>query len=163
MTDLLLAPLTLISALGASLVAGIFFAFSTFVMQALGRLPAANGIAAMQSINITVINPIFMSVFLGTALICSLLAVMACLRWQLAGSGFVLAGCLLYLVGSFGVTMAFNVPLNDQLAPLAPESAESARFWQSYLGDWTRWNTLRCLAALLAAAAFVQAWRLQGD
>ena len=38
--------------LGCGLVAGIFFAFSTFVMRALGRRPAGEGIAAMQAINI---------------------------------------------------------------------------------------------------------------
>jgi len=53
----LLLALTLLSALGSGLIAGAFFAFSTFVMGALGRLPAAHGIAAMQSINVVVINP----------------------------------------------------------------------------------------------------------
>ena len=57
---------TFAAALGAGLVAGIFFAFSTFVMGALGRLPQAAGISAMQSINVVVINPVFLSVFMGT-------------------------------------------------------------------------------------------------
>jgi len=43
--------LTLVSALGCGLIAGVFFAFSAFVMKALARLPPAQGIAAMQSIN----------------------------------------------------------------------------------------------------------------
>ena len=58
--------LTLIWAVGAGLVASIFFAFSTFVMKALNRLPPAQGIAAMQFINVTVINPLFMTAFFGT-------------------------------------------------------------------------------------------------
>ncbi len=45
--------MTLFSVLGRRLVAGIFFAFSTFVMKALARALSAQGIAAMQSINIT--------------------------------------------------------------------------------------------------------------
>jgi uncharacterized membrane protein len=162
MTDMLLSPITLISALGAGLVAGVFFAFSTFVMQALARLSAPAGIAAMQSINITVINPAFMTAFMGTALLCLGLAVVAWLRWQQPGSGYVMIGCLIYLVGSLGVTMALNVPLNDHLASLDPTAADSAGFWSTYLADWTRWNTVRTIASLLASAAFIQAWRLQG-
>jgi uncharacterized membrane protein len=67
--DYLLArhPLTLVAALGCGLIAGVFFAFSTFVMSALARLQPAQGIAAFQAINITVYNPWFMGTFLGTA------------------------------------------------------------------------------------------------
>jgi uncharacterized membrane protein len=49
--DGLLYTLTLITALGCGLAAGVFYAFSTFVMKALARLPAAQGFAAMQSIS----------------------------------------------------------------------------------------------------------------
>lgn len=59
--------LKLLPALGCGLVAGVFFAFSTFVMSALARLQPAQGIAAMQSINITAINPLFMMAIFGTA------------------------------------------------------------------------------------------------
>lgn len=54
-------PLILLATIGSSLSGGIFFAFSTFVMQALAKQPTAQGIATMQAINITVINPWFMS------------------------------------------------------------------------------------------------------
>jgi uncharacterized membrane protein len=47
----------LATALGCGLIAGVFFAFSTFVMKALGSLLPAQGIAAMQSINLAVLNP----------------------------------------------------------------------------------------------------------
>ena len=43
----LLYPLTLIAAIGCGLVAGVFFAFSSFVMKALARLQPAQGVAAM--------------------------------------------------------------------------------------------------------------------
>jgi uncharacterized membrane protein len=48
----LLFALKLFSALGCGLVAGVFFAFSTFVMNALTRLAPKEGIAAMQSIRL---------------------------------------------------------------------------------------------------------------
>ncbi len=67
MSDRLLATGTLTAVLGSGLIAGTFFAFSSFVMPALARLPAAQGIASMQSINVVVINPLFLGVFVGTA------------------------------------------------------------------------------------------------
>jgi len=51
--------LILKAVLGCGLVGGIFFGFSAFIMKALKRLPPAQGIAAMQCINVTVINPLF--------------------------------------------------------------------------------------------------------
>ena len=55
--------------LGTAIVGGVFFAFSSFIMKALGRVSAPEGIAAMQSINVVVINPSFLGVFMGTALL----------------------------------------------------------------------------------------------
>jgi uncharacterized membrane protein len=65
-----LFALKLISILGCVLIAGVFFAFSNFVMNALARIQPTQGIVAMQSINITVINPLFMTAFLGTGITC---------------------------------------------------------------------------------------------
>src|SRR5262245_23165124 len=127
--DHLLFALTLLAALGSGLVAGIFFAFSTFVMAALRRLPAAGGIAAMQSINLTVLNPLFFAVFFGTAGLSLVLAIAALLRWSEPGALYLFAGSLLYLFGTIFVTMAFNVPLNNRLAAIKPGSAEGASLW----------------------------------
>lgn len=58
----------------------------------------------------------------------------------------------LYLVGTVGVTIVANVPLNDRLAAADPESADTARFWRHYVSRWTRWNHVRTAAALAAGA-----------
>ena len=150
----MLDHLALLAALGCGLIAGAFFAFSTFVMRALGRLPPASGIAAMQSINVAVINPWFLGTFVGTAA-ASLVLVVASLRhWPDPRAAYWLAGGLLYLVGTFLVTGRFNVPRNDALAAVAPASPEAAAVWTSYLASWTAWNHVRTVAALAAAAAF---------
>ncbi len=151
MIDELLFTLTLITALGCGLVAGVFYAFSTFVMKALARVPSAQGIAAMQSINITVINPWFMGAFFGTAAASVLVVVFALLRWSGPGSAYLLSGSLVYLIGTILVTMAFNVPRNDALAAVDPESTEGARLWAGYVTSWTAWNHVRTAAALAAA------------
>lgn len=153
----LLYAVTFISVLGTGLIAGIFFAFSSFVMGALGRLPAANGISAMQSINITVLNPLFLGVFMGTAVLCLVLALSAIMRWSEPGAAYLLAGGAFYVIGTFAVTVALNVPLNDQLASVNPQSGEGAAVWARYLTDWTIWNHVRTGAALLASACLIKA------
>jgi len=144
--------LKLFAALGCGLIAGVFFAFSAFVMNALALQPPPQGIATMQSINITVINPLFMTVFLGTAIACLFLVVASLLRWHPPGSAYLLLGSLFYLIGTILVTIAFNVPLNDTLAIVDPNSPEGVNFWVNYLNQWTLWNHVRLAAALVAAA-----------
>ncbi|OKH53760.1 hypothetical protein NIES2101_09920 [Calothrix sp. HK-06] len=149
----------LFATLGSGLIAGVFFAFSTFVMQALAQRPPAQGIAAMQSINITVINPLFMTVFLGTSAACVFLLVFSLLKWHQPGAIYLLIGSLLYLVGTFGTTIVFNVPLNDALASVEPESQIGASLWASYLTKWTFWNHVRTVAALMTTALLIIALR----
>ena len=153
MTDDLLFVLTLASALGCGLVAGVFFAFSSFVMKGLARLPPAHGIAAMQSINVTAVTPPFMAALFGTALACVALAVVALVRWDESDAVFQLVGSLVYLVGCVGVTIAFNVPRNDALAAVDADGAAGAARWASYVPAWTAWNTVRTAASLAAAAS----------
>ena len=158
----LLLILEFAAALGAALMAGLFFAFSVAVMGALGRIAPAAGIAAMQSINIVILNPWFFLAFFGTAAVCAVLAVMALLRWSDPGAALLLIACALYLVGNIVVTMACNVPLNTALAAADPTSAECAALWSRYLSTWTAWNhvrTVSCLAslALLIGAIYLQA------
>ncbi|MGV0103902.1 DUF1772 domain-containing protein [Nostoc sp. DSM 114160] len=149
--DNLRFPLTLLTALGCGLVAGVFFAFSTFVMNALARLQPKEGIIAMQSINITAINPLFMLALFGTAVACIFLAISSVLKWHQPGAAYLLIGSLLYLIGTVLVTIAFNVPLNDALAIAKPDSTEGANLWARYLTNWTFWNHVRTIAALAAA------------
>lgn len=153
----LIFVLTLLAALGSGLIAGVFFAFSSFVMGALSRIKPDAGIAAMQSINIVVINPMFMLAFIGTTLVCLGLSVYSLFNLQGAGSLLLLIGCVLYFVGTFLVTIIFNVPLNNALAVVDPESSDGAEVWKRYLSRWTMWNHVRTAAALAASVLFMLA------
>ena len=145
--------LTLCAALGCGLIAGVFFAFSAFVMRALARLHPGEGMAAMQSINVAAINPLFLGAFLGTAVACALASISSLMRWNDPGAAYTLIGSALYLVGSFLVTVVFNVPRNEALASVAPADPDSADRWAAYLTSWTAWNHVRAAAALAAAAS----------
>jgi uncharacterized membrane protein len=154
MTDDASFVLTLVTALGCGLVGGVFFAFSSFVMRALARLPPAQGIAAMQSINVAVINGWFLTPFVGTAVACVVLAAVSLAGWGESDAVFALIGSGLYLLGSIGVTAAFNIPRNDALAAVEAESADGARRWSKFVPSWTAWNTART-AASVGAAVFL--------
>ncbi len=146
--------ITLSTGLGSGLIAGVFFAFSVFVMSALARLPAAQGIAAMQSINITVINPWFLTVFIGTALGSVTLLVLAFVPTSPSNRSLLVMAAIFYLLGTILVTGMANVPRNDALASVAPASAEAANLWADYLSTWTRWNHVRTFFSFAASAAF---------
>jgi uncharacterized membrane protein len=144
-----LAILVLLTALGCALIGGVFFAFSNFVMQGLGR--TSGGMAAMQSINVTVLNSTFLGIFFGTGIGCLVLAGVSLARWEAAGSARLLAGSLLYLIGNIAVTMFFNVPRNEALRRGDAASREGAALWADYRIGWTRWNHVRTVTALAAA------------
>ncbi|MFC4307514.1 DUF1772 domain-containing protein [Steroidobacter flavus] len=141
--------LLILASVGSGLNAGLFFIFSNTIMRAFDRLPAAGAVAAMNSINRIIQNPLFFLVFFGTALLCLVLLI------GRLNSPLVVAGALFYLAGSMGVTMVCNVPLNDKLEKVSPSATDLETQWHAYRRPWTRWNHVRVLACLLAAAAFV--------
>jgi uncharacterized membrane protein len=148
-----LFALTFFATLGCGLMAGLFFAFSNFVMKALGSLPPAKGIAAMQSVNVAVLNPLFLGLFFGTGVACLLVLIFAFARWHDPSAGYLLVGAFLYLFGNILVTIFFNVPLNDALAAANAESSDAVNVWRNYLEGWTSWNHVRTITALAAAAS----------
>jgi uncharacterized membrane protein len=151
MIEAVIIPLTIATAIGSGLMGGFFFAFSICVMGALRRLPAAQGIAAMQSINVVVLNPVFFAAFFGTAVACLFLVVTAWTNWHTPNSHLIMAGSLLYLAGSIVVTIVFNVPLNEALKAVDANSAEGQRMWSRYLAEWVPWNHVRTVTCLASA------------
>jgi uncharacterized membrane protein len=160
MTASLLELPVLVAAIGAFIVAGVFYGFSTFIMQALARVPIAEGIRAMQAINIAVINPWFLGVFMGTALLLLVLAVAAALHLGRPAAPYVVLGAICYVFGCFVLTMGRNVPLNDALSRVDPQSEYAAALWARYLRDWTWWNHVRTFASFVAAVVLTYAWAI---
>ncbi|MFD6419972.1 DUF1772 domain-containing protein [Streptomyces sp. NPDC060194] len=153
MPDGPLFVLTLLAALGSCLVAGMFLAFSSLVMPSLARLPPAQGLAAMQTVNAGVFTVWFMGTFMGTAVLNAAVAVLTLVDRPRDATVELLLGAGLYLIGAFGVTAAANVPRNTAIERLDPQDAASAAPWRTYVTEWTRWNTVRTVAALAAAVS----------
>ena len=156
----ILVALTFVTALGCGLSAGALFAFSSFVMRALARLTAPQGIAAMQSINVQAVSPAFMTVLFGTGMACIAVGVWAVVDWHDSYGPWLLAGSAVYLAGPVGVTIAYNVPRNDALARIEPVAADAAAHWRRYVAEWTRGNHVRVVMGLAAAAALTGALRV---
>ena len=142
------------SAFGSAILGGFFLSWSNLVMPALARIPAIAGIAAMNATNEVVYNPLFFLLFMGVPLLGALLAIHAAMNLGRSGSPAIVAGAVLVICGMFGVTMFGNVPMNEALAALDPESATAAEYWQAVLDRWTFWNHVRTLACLAAAVCF---------
>lgn len=146
--------LTIIAACGAGVSGGVFFAFSTFVMKALGRLPAAQGISAMHAINKTAPAPLFMLALFGTGALSIALSAIALghlgQRWAL----YVLTGTALYLV-SIIVTIVYHIPHNNALDLVDPTGPGAAHAWSQYLSPWTVWNHVRTVTAMGGSTAFI--------
>ena len=140
--------------LSCAAIGGVFFTFSAFVMNGLSRLPPSEGIAAMQSINISAVRPPLMVALFGTAAICVALVVRGFLIWGEGPAGLLVAGGGVYLIGTIVLTIGYHVPLNNALASTQPNSAEATDQWSAYLTHWTRWNHVRAAAALVASMMF---------
>ena len=148
----MLTVLLLLMSVGAGIIGGVFFAFSNFVMKALAELPARNGVAAMQRINVVVLNPPFLAVFVGTAVLGLVCVAVAAFGWVPDRPWLMVGAGLSYAIGTFGVTMIGNVPRNERLARLQPDSADASGYWATYVGEWLFWNHVRTVAAVASAA-----------
>lgn len=153
--------ITTVGVVGCGLIGGVFFAFSAFVMSGLNRLPASRATAAMQSINVTAQHPPLMLALFGTAAVCGSLIYRAVTTWGDRRALLLLIGAVIYLIGAVLVTIAVNVPLNNQLAVLSPASPDAPAHWQHFITLWTLANHARAVLSL-AACALLAAALLQG-
>jgi uncharacterized membrane protein len=147
--------LFVLTGLLTSLLAGVFFGYAVSVNGGLGRLSDRSYVAAMQSINIVILNPLFLTTFMGPVL---LLPLLTFLHWNQPDQLLLLAASVVYVLGVFGITAGGNVPLNERLAKLDLKSAsekdvEEAR--KAFEKSWNRLHTLRTLAAILATTLFL--------
>lgn len=136
------------AALASGLQAGVYFAFACSVIPGLNRGAPHVFVAAMQQINVAIINPWFAATFLGAPLVAALAAL---LGYGRPGFGWVLAGFVLAAT-TVAITMALNVPLNNVLATAGDATvlADPATVVAAFEPAWSRWNTVRALTSTAA-------------
>jgi len=155
-----LAGGTLAAVVLVGLVGGVVLAFSAFVMPALGALPAARAVAAMQSVNRAAVTPLFMGVLFGAAAVCAVLVAAGARGWGEPHAARLVVGGTVYLAGVIAPTIAFHVPRNETLARMEPDAPAAAAAWAAYLRQWTLGNHVRTVAGAAAAAVLADALRV---
>ncbi|MDT0345978.1 anthrone oxygenase family protein [Streptomyces litchfieldiae] len=147
----------------AAAVTGVFFAFSVSVLPGLDAVGAGQAVASMRSINEKILNPVFLSAFLGVPVAAAATGALLLTQGHRAAGLAFLAAAAVYVLGVIAPTAAVNVPMNETLAALgSPDDAErAARAWVEFSPRWTRWNSLRGAfggVTLLLAALGVHLW-----
>ncbi|MGI9600648.1 MAG: hypothetical protein ACR2QE_02095, partial [Acidimicrobiales bacterium] len=89
--------LVVVGLVGAAVSGGAFFAFSNFVMPALGELSPRDGAKAMQAINVAAPTPLFVAAIAGAGLVGVPVVVAELDRLEDAAVAYVLAGAVLSL------------------------------------------------------------------
>ncbi len=155
--DAFVTVLLWFGAIGCGIMAGVYFTFSAFAMKSLASINAPAGIAAMQSVNDVILRSAFMPLFFGTSLAAAVAVLLFVVSSNPPGGIWMgLAGGI-YFAGMFLCTVFFNVPLNNKLKAVDPNSSDGEEVWTMYLRVWTRWNHVRTVASTIACAFFIRA------
>jgi len=146
------------SVIAYAAIGGVFLAFSDFLMRSFNLVTGQGGIESMQVLNVEIMRSVFMLLFIGLVPISLVIIVHAALNVEGTPRNLLMLAGGLYLAGVFAVTAIGNVPLNNQLAELAPSSSEALGFWkQHYMTRWVSLNTLRTIACMLASGSTLAA------
>jgi uncharacterized membrane protein len=157
-------PVLVVATLTMGLMAGVFGLYAHTIMRGLGKTDDRTFVAAFQSMDRAIINPLFMLTFFG-ALVFSGVAAVLYLRDD-GGSvlPWVTAAFVLYLA-VFAITVAVNVPLNDEIKAagdpdrIADLAAVRDAFHET---RWVAWNVVRAIASTVAFVCLAWALVLHG-
>jgi uncharacterized membrane protein len=146
-------PLLLGAAVLAGLQAGTYFTWATGVMPGLANVDDRTFVAAVQQMNLAIVNPVFITTFLGTPVLAATCAVLLggsqSRPWATAAT--VLA------IGTVVITFVGNVPLNDALAAAGPvdKISDLAAVRADFESLWVKLNVGRCFTSAGALACLV--------
>lgn len=137
--------------LTTGLIAGVFYAYATSVMTALGQADDRTFIDIMQKINVVIINPWFMLGFMGTVGFTVLAAALHLGKDQRTTLIWIGVALLLNII-AFAVTSGLNVPLNNQLANAGDvgQIPDLAAVRTQFESSWVTWNVVRAVLHTLA-------------
>lgn len=152
--------------ISVGLMAGLFYGWMVSVIPGLKGVGDRNYIETMQSINMKIVNPAFVVVFMGTPLV---LAASAIAEWRAGNerrATVLAAATIAYVVGVLGVTAGGNIPLNNALDAFDIDAATDAAARDrrtSYEGPWNRWHNVRTAVNVVAFAIAASAALVTSD
>jgi uncharacterized membrane protein len=137
------------------LMAGVFALFANTIMPALRRTDDRTFVTAFQTIDRSIVNPLFLSCFLGALVLIGLAGLLH------LGSGrlpWIITAFVLYLA-TVVITMVVNVPRNDAIKAAGdPDRIDLAQTRRAFdEARWSRWNLIRVAASIVAFGLLVAA------
>lgn len=160
-----MADLTLIiSTLMLALIAGLFYSYSCSVNPGLKQLGDSEYIAAMQSINRAILNPMFFFSFMGTLLFLPVSLFFNFTAWDSPKFLLLLAAFILYACGTFGVTIFGNVPLNDALDAFVLKNASAEEISlarKNFEIPWNNLHSIRTIASVISLLLVIVSLTIQ--
>ena len=141
----------LLASLSTGIMAGIFFIWSNTIKPGIGKLNDMGYLSAFQSMNRVILNRTFIGIFFAPVI---LIPLTTFLNYNIIPDykfWILLAATLFYWIGTFGVTIRGNIPLNElldktNLENISTEQAKSLR--QSIENKWNRFNLIRTLTSI---------------
>lgn len=137
------------------LVAGVFLAFSDFVMPSLLASKPAAGSEAMQVINRKVYASIFIVLLVGLIPVTAVVGGLAYLFLEGAAALWLMVGGAIYFAGVFLASMVGNIPMNRRLEAMPQGGAEAQAYWPSYVRGWQIWNHMRTVSSFATMGCYV--------
>ena len=154
MTDLVTEVVIVLAALANGLQAGTYYTWASGVMPGLARTDDRTFVHAMQEMNVAIVNPVFLSSFLGAPVLAVLALVLAegdARPWAIAAA----VGAVATLV----ITIGGNVPLNNALDAARPvdEVSDHGAVRAAFESRWVRLNAVRALTSTVALGCLAAA------
>lgn len=144
----------LLTTLLTGLLAGIFFTWTNAVTPGIGHLDDINYLRAFQNMNQSIVNPLFLIVFLGPVLLSFVTVYLYksnhhYILWLL------LLAAIIYLIGVFLITIMGNIPLNNLLdkTDLTNITLEDAKSLRDQFE--VKWNFLHLIRTITATLSFL--------
>jgi uncharacterized membrane protein len=144
--------------------AGFFFSWEVSVIPGTKHVSDRSYLETMQSINRAILNPAFFTVFIGS-LLCLIVASYMQYREAINFPFWLTLGAtLMYLIGTFGVTIFGNVPMNESLEAqnltmIDTEGLQAIR--KSFEARWNQLHRIRTVFAVLSLIVILLAGFLQ--
>tara|TARA_R110002110_G_scaffold66978_1_gene182972 strand:- start:59888 stop:60382 length:495 start_codon:yes stop_codon:yes gene_type:complete len=150
----------ILAAFLCSLVAGFLFAYAIVVMPGIKNLSDNAFIHAFQVTDRIIQDnqPVFMLVWLGSAVAVVVAALLGFEKQQGADAFLLLFASVAYVFGVQLPTIAINLPLNNRLQSLTVEQMSEAEMKQermAFESRWNRSNSFRTVIACCVSAALL--------
>ncbi|MDN5204877.1 DUF1772 domain-containing protein [Fulvivirgaceae bacterium BMA10] len=146
--------------------AGLFYAWYVSVIPGTKRVADHTYLETMQSINRAILNPGFFIIFFGSLIMLLISGYYQYLENLHLPFYFICTSIAFYMIGTLGITMFGNVPLNESLAPvnlseLSAEKLKSIR--AAYEGRWNLFHAIRTLFSVLSFITLLIAAFINGS